>query len=110
MPTKEALLGLVDKIKADPSGIEGINSTYQFDVSGKEEASYQLKFENGQIEFSEDDQFESQCTLKLSSENFLKLASGNLNPQLAFMMGQIKVEGDLLLAMKLTPVLKSVRG
>ncbi len=44
---------------------------------------------------------DSDCTIKISQSNFDKLIEGDLNPMMAFMMGQIKVEGDMSVAMKL---------
>lgn len=44
---------------------------------------------------------EADCTIKISEENLGKLLNGKLNPMMAFTMGQVKVEGDLGVAMKL---------
>jgi putative sterol carrier protein len=44
---------------------------------------------------------EADCTIKISQSNFDKLIAGDLNPMMAFMMGQIKVDGDMSVAMKL---------
>lgn len=44
----------------------------------------------------------ADCTVKVSLVNFNKLMSGDMNAMGAFMMGKIKVEGDMGLAMKLS--------
>jgi len=44
----------------------------------------------------------SACTISISLENFNKLMNGDLNPMTAFMMGKLKVDGDMGVAMKLT--------
>lgn len=46
-------------------------------------------------------------TLTVSDEDFIELASGKLNPQTAFMRGKLKVTGNLMLAQKLGPLLKT---
>ncbi|MSO65273.1 MAG: SCP2 sterol-binding domain-containing protein [Alphaproteobacteria bacterium] len=48
---------------------------------------------------------DADCTIRISLENFLKLADGDLNPTVAFMMGKLKVDGDMGLAMKLSKFL-----
>ncbi|UTW54862.1 SCP2 sterol-binding domain-containing protein [Kordiimonas sp. SCSIO 12610] len=48
---------------------------------------------------------DADCTVKVSMENFIKIAEGDLNPQMAFMTGKIKVEGDMSLAMQLGSIL-----
>ncbi|MFT7031868.1 MAG: putative sterol carrier protein [Cyclobacteriaceae bacterium] len=44
----------------------------------------------------------ADCTVKVSLTNFEKLISGDMNPMGAFMMGKIKVDGDMSVAMKLS--------
>ncbi len=48
---------------------------------------------------------EADCTVKTSMENFIKIAEGDLNPQMAFMTGKLRVEGDMSLAMQLGSIL-----
>ena len=51
------------------------------------------------------DDKEADCTIRMSLENFLKLVEGDLNPTMAFMMGKLKVDGDMGLAMKLSKLM-----
>lgn len=48
---------------------------------------------------------DADCTIKVSLENFLQMVDGSLNPQMAFMTGKIRVEGDMSLAMQLGSIL-----
>jgi sterol carrier protein 2 len=41
----------------------------------------------------------------MEDENFIKLVTGQLNPQLAFMMRKLKVAGNMGLALKLNLIL-----
>lgn len=45
----------------------------------------------------------------VESENMMKLISGELKPQQAFMKGILKIKGKMNLAMKLTAVLSATR-
>jgi putative sterol carrier protein len=47
----------------------------------------------------------ADCTVKVSMLDFLEIASGKQNPQMAFMMGKLKVEGDMSIAMQLGKIL-----
>ena len=47
---------------------------------------------------------DADVTLTLSGENFEGLIDGTLNPQMAFMMGKLKIEGDMGLALKLANI------
>jgi putative sterol carrier protein len=44
---------------------------------------------------------EADCTLEISAKNALKMLDGDLNPMTAFMMGKLKVKGDMGVAMKI---------
>jgi len=44
----------------------------------------------------------ADCTVRVSLSNFNKLMSGDMNAMGAFMMGKIKVDGDMSIAMKLS--------
>jgi putative sterol carrier protein len=46
------------------------------------------------------DDLESDCTITVSTEVLEKLRDGALNPMMAVMGGQIKIDGDMGLAMK----------
>ena len=47
------------------------------------------------------DEGPADCTVKVSLEDFGKLMERKLDPTTAFMMGKIKIEGDMGVAMKL---------
>lgn len=47
---------------------------------------------------------DADVTFVLSTENFEGLIDGSLNPQMAFMTGQLKIEGDMALALKLADI------
>ena len=54
---------------------------------------------------SNDDQ-DAECTLEISASNALLLLDGDLNPMMAYMMGKLKIKGDMGIAMKIAEVFK----
>jgi len=47
----------------------------------------------------------TDCTVKVGMADFTDMATGKQNPQMAFMMGKLKVEGDMSVAMQLGSIL-----
>lgn len=54
---------------------------------------------------SHDDE-EADCTLKCSLATFQGLMDGSQDPTMAFMMGKLKVDGSMGLAMKLNSIIE----
>ncbi len=55
---------------------------------------------NGEQNTISMDDLEADCTIVVSTEVLEKLRDGELNPMMAVMGGQIKITGDMGLAMK----------
>jgi putative sterol carrier protein len=53
---------------------------------------------------SNEDQ-DADTTIKLTKENFEKILNGDMNPMTAFMMGKVKVEGNMGVAMNINKIL-----
>ena len=48
---------------------------------------------------------DADAVMKVTKENFEKIALGELNPQLAFLTGKIKLKGDMSAALEFGPAL-----
>lgn len=46
-------------------------------------------------------------TLTVSDDDFVDIALGKINPQVAFMKGKLKISGNIMLTQKLVPLLKT---
>ncbi len=80
----------------------GLDATVKFDFGDDG-----LIFVDGTCQpyaVSNDDQ-EADCTVAMSLDDFKEMATGELDPTTAFMMGRIRVTGDMGVAMKLAAVL-----
>ncbi len=45
------------------------------------------------------------CTVKVKMDDFMEIANGKQNAQMAFMMGKLKIDGDMSVAMQLGSIL-----
>ncbi|MDH4617174.1 SCP2 sterol-binding domain-containing protein [Brevibacillus sp. AY1] len=110
MSVEKTITDLLDKINADPKGIQGMSVVYHFQLSGEEAGTYQVKIGNNQATYSKEALEEARCTLELSDENFIKLVQGNMNPTAAFMMGKLKIKGEMGLSFKLQTILQTYQA
>ncbi|WP_025026566.1 SCP2 sterol-binding domain-containing protein [Caldalkalibacillus mannanilyticus] len=110
MSVQSILAELTNKVNQSPEILAGMNTVFQFDISGDDQGTFQVKIQDNQAVFTNEAKEEPKATFVLSDKNFVKLVEGNLNPTTAFMMGKIKIKGDLSAAMKLQSLLKAYQG
>lgn len=80
---------------------------------GKIGTTIKFAFEDGNVILLDDstspatvsnEDIPAQCTVKISTENFIKLLEGEMNAMGAYMMGRLKIDGDMAVAMKLANI------
>ncbi|MBA4772707.1 MAG: SCP2 sterol-binding domain-containing protein [Sphingomonas sp.] len=64
---------------------------------------------DGVAEAVTNDDSDADTSIKISFDNFKKMAKGDLNATTAFMMGKIKISGDMGLAMQLQSVTSKIK-
>jgi putative sterol carrier protein len=89
---------LLDQIRAGMGG-RSVDGSLKFDCGD----DGVIVLEGGS---ADDQDRDTDCTLRLSRANLEKLLAGDLNPMTATMMGKLKVHGNLSLAMKFAQLLK----
>ena len=98
---------IADAIKKDgASFVKKVKGIIVFDLK---DAQWTVDLKNGTGSVTEGRAKKSDITITVSDENFVKMASGKLNPQQAFMGGKIKIKGNMGLAMKLGTVMKAAQ-
>lgn len=90
-------------IAANPDKAKAMNATYKFNISGANGGTWRVIL--GAEPRVEEGDGDAQCTINVGDEDFVNIVGGKLNPQMAFMSGKLKVQGDMGLAMKLGTVL-----
>lgn len=70
---------------------DGINTVFHFDISGQDGGLFTMVIENGTCTLLEGLQGEAKCVITTTDSHYRDLETGKLNPQLALMMGKVKV-------------------
>lgn len=106
MVTREEVEALFPHMQAkfDPAKAEGLNAVIQFDLTGDSGGKYWIKIADDTLTYGEGADPEARMTVRGTTDDFVALLNGSLNPMQAFMLGKIKVAGDTGLAMKLMPL------
>lgn len=91
--------------KFNPEKAEGLDAVIQFDLVGEGGGKYWLKISNGTLNYGEGTDPAPRMTVRGSTDDFVALMNGKLQPMQAFMLGKIKVAGDTSLAMRLMPLI-----
>jgi putative sterol carrier protein len=100
---KQVFSEIENRIKAKPEKAAGLNVTYQFDLTGE---SWTLKIADGAASVSPGPAQNPNTTLIASTDDWMSIATGKLNPVTAFMQQKLKVKGDMGMAMKLQGLLQ----
>ena len=92
---------------ANPDAATSPNAVYQFNITGDGGGDWALDLTKGKTDgFVVNGTHDSPgATITVSSEDWLGMLNGTLNPMQAFMSGKIKIDGDMTLAMSLQQVM-----
>ena len=95
---------LPERLKAKPDVVAKINAIYQFNISGADGGTWSIDCTSGG-QVSPGTAAAARCTVAMTDADFLAVVNGKLNPQMAFMTGKLRIQGDMALAMKLQQIL-----
>lgn len=86
-----------------PALVKRIKGLVVFDVDGQQ---WTLDLREGEGSLTEGAPSEkADLTLTMSDANFAQLVMGKLNPQQAFLLRKLKINGSMAMALKLQPIL-----
>ncbi|XP_039754217.1 hydroxysteroid dehydrogenase-like protein 2 isoform X2 [Pararge aegeria] len=94
-----------------PELVKKTQAVFQFNVKGKEEGVWHLDLKNGDGACGQGEpKNPADAVLTMDSNNFADMFAGKLKPATAFMMGKLKIKGDMQKAMKLEKMMKSLKA
>ncbi|SOB75253.1 Putative sterol carrier protein [Marinobacter sp. LV10R510-11A] len=78
---------------------QGLDLVFQFDIEG--DKSYNLVINDGTCKLNDGAHADPSVTLIMNAETLEGIVSGETDGMQAFMAGQLRAEGDMMLATKL---------
>lgn len=89
--------------RATPERTAGINKTYRFQVEGA--GTWTVAVSDGGVQVAEDGGETVDATVSTSAETFEKLLRREQSATTAYMLGKVKVDGDMGAVLKLQKLL-----
>lgn len=101
MTSKDFIYGLPAKVPT--AAIEGMQTTFHFDLDGENGGQYTIHVADQKVEVSDGLNGDPVCVIQATGDNFVSLASGELNPMMAMLTGKLKIsnQGEMLKYAKL---------
>ena len=85
----------------NPNAAQGLDAVFQFDISGDNGGSWNVVIKDGACQVQEGTHDSPTVTLSLSDETWVGMVNKQVNGMQAFMSGQLKVSGDIMLAQRI---------
>lgn len=98
-------------LKADPGVVKRVQGVYAFNITNTDgsKANWVVDLKNGNGAVTQGTGA-ADCTITIGATDFVDLMQGKLNGQQAFMGGKLKIGGNMMLAMKLSELTKSLNA
>lgn len=108
----EAIFKAIDElIREDEALRNKTKGTYHFVITkGPKGASKEWVVDTARGEVSSPPEGKSDCKLTLTDADFQKLVGGELTAQKAFMMGKLKISGNMMLAQKFSAITSKLKS
>jgi putative sterol carrier protein len=87
-----------------PEAAKSISAIFQFELGGDTGGTYHVTVDHGKMSVAEGAHPAPTATLKMNGEDYVKMVNGQINGAMAFMKGQLKVTGNVLLAQKMQAI------
>jgi putative sterol carrier protein len=84
--------------------VSGLGAVYQFNITGEHGGEWYLDAVSDPPVIGKGTHEKPGATFTAAEQDFVDMATGKLASQMAFMMGKLKVSGDMMLAMRLQKI------
>jgi len=91
--------------KLTPESAKAVGANFQFVIDGDSGGSWNVNLTSDSDWVREELDEGADCTIAMKESDFLGIVAGTTNPQMAFMLGKIRVTGNLALSLKLPKIL-----
>ena len=85
----------------NPGAAQGLDGAFQLDITGEGGGSWNVGIKDGVCQIQEGTHEAPNVTLTMSCETWLSIVNRELNAMQAFIGGQLKVSGDIMLAQRI---------
>jgi putative sterol carrier protein len=86
---------------------KGMSSVIQFNLTGEGASPYYVEIKDGAATVAQGTHASPNMTMTIAGQDYVDMAGGKLNPQMAFMSGKLKIQGDMGLAMKMQTLFRN---
>ncbi len=108
-PASDAMFNHVKKeLIANAEFIKPNNGLFQFQITGEVEAFWKINLNKSPGEVRKGKTTKADATFTISDKHLMRVATGKLNLQTAFIQGRLKIDGDSMKAMKLGTILSKL--
>lgn len=105
MVPSELFDSLSARIAERPELLEEVGAVFQFDVSGPDGGSWTVNLREAPIGVVAGAADDADCVITVGQVDLEGILGGTVDPQMAFMMGRVKVAGNFMLATRLRALL-----
>lgn len=85
----------------NPGAAQGLDAVFQYDITGDGGGSWSVIVKDGVCQIREGTHNSPSVTLTMSVETWLGIVNRETNGMQAFMSGQLKASGDIMLAQRI---------
>ena len=105
-PTITELMTETIKTAFLPEKAEGVDTVIQLKLTGVQAADWYLIIKDQKCESIEGVHPDPKMTMTVNSEDYIKMAIGEMDATMAFLKGKVKVSGDMSVALKMGQYMK----